>query len=697
VELVLSSASCRVRSARTVYVNNGDGTFATGVYYAQAANPGTSPSNVYAESATIADVNGDGKADIISSNLYGGDVTILLGNGDGTVTVPHVGYATGGYPYSSALVADFSGDGVPDIMQIDDEYSYAYLQGYGDGTFRAALDYYGPINDSSWPEAVTIATGDFNGDGIMDFAVGNCCSSSTGITVFLSRGDGSLLPGVNYGSGGEMEFIATADFDGDGHLDLAATDWGSGGVQIFKGNGDGTFTVGSSYSTGGSFCTGGLVTADFNHDHHIDIAVVNEDCDDEGNTVAILLNDGTGAFPTPVNYSVSNLVWQIAAGDVNGDGYADILLPLWNTSEVAVLLANSDNSGTFQAETDVNLVNGNATYFGPNYITVGDFNRDGKLDFAVSVEGGEGGQQGIAVALGNGDGTFQTPALYSTTKQNYLNLEWPYPTFMQAADINGDGVPDLVYTNADYSTVGVLLGNGNGTFGLPTEYPAGGDAYGIAVADINGDGALDVVTANDYSDAVTVLLNANGSAVQPDYSVTADVTTNTVIAGSNALYTLSLSSRNGYSSMVSFTCSGLPAKATCSFSPASVMTAGNTVQTTALTITTTAATTAALLQPVHPTFNSGMGSFLASLSAVGLFGLVIAAGTKKRNRQMAVVLGTLLLAMTFLMVGCAGTSKGKSSSVVSGTPAGTYNVTVTSTGTGTNAPTHTTALTLIVQ
>lgn len=682
----------------SVYVNNGEGTFATGVYYADANSAGTSPANLYSQAATIADVNGDGKADIVLSNGYGGDVTILLGNGDGTVNVPNVGYAAGGYPESPALVADFNGDGLPDIMLIDDEYSFAYLRGYGDGTFRAAVDYYGPINDGSWPESVTIATGDFNGDGIKDFAVGGCCSSSTGITIFLSRGDGSLKPGVNYGSGGVLEFVAVADFDGDGNLDVAATGWDTGSVQIFHGNGDGTFTVGSSYSTGGEgFCTGGLATSDFNHDQHIDIAVVNEGCDDEGNNVAVLLNDGTGGFLSAVTYPVSNLIWQIAAGDVNGDGYSDLLLPLWNTNQVAVLLANNDNSGTFQAETDVNLVNGAATYYNPEFITLADFNGDGKLDFAVSVDNWEGADQGIVVALGNGDGTFETPSLYSSTQQNYLNFDWPYPSFLQSADINGDGIPDLVYTNPSYSTVGVLLGNGDGTFGTPNEYPAGGDAFGIAVADINGDGALDVVTANEYSDAVTVLLNANGSAETPNYSFTTSTLTNTVIAGSAGTYNLTVTSRNGYAGTVTFACSGLPAKAACSFGPASVVTVGNVAQPTVVTISTTASTTASLLPATLPNSNTRTRPLLASLAGLGLFGFVIVGSQKPKRRQMSVALGILLLVMTFAMVGCSGVSTPASTPPPAGTPAGTYTVMVTSTGTGTNAPTHNLNITLVVQ
>jgi hypothetical protein len=310
----------------------------------------------------------------------------------------------------------------------------------------------------------------------------------------------------------------------------------------------------------------------------------------------------------------------------------------------------------------------------------------------------------LAVALGNGDGTFGTPNLYSTTTKDFSVVgEYPYPAYMQTADMNGDGIPDLVYTNYYYGTVGVLLGNGDGSFGLPSEYPAGSEALDLAVADVNGDGALDVVTANYYSAGVTVLLNANGSAEKPDFAVTVASSTATVTAGSTATYDLTLTGKNAYQSAITLTCSGLPAKAQCSFSPATVTTAGNDPQATVLTITTTAATTttSAVVPASAPgsNLNSGSGLLLASLSGIGLFGLVLAAGTRKHypgRRVLAVLPATLLLAMMFTLVGCSGVSS-TTTNTVTGTPAGTYTVTVTAAGSGSNAPTHSMNVTLVVQ
>lgn len=269
---------------------------------------------------------------------------------------------------------------------------------------------------------------------------------------------------------------------------------------------------------------------------------------------------------------------------------------------------------------------------------------------------------------------------------------------MRAADINGDGKPDLVYSNAGFSTVGVLFGNGDGTFGTPNEYPAGEDVYGFALADVNGDGAVDVVAADFDAAQVTVLLNQNGAGVQTSFSIATDTSTATVTAGSPAAYNLAVTGINGYTGTVTFACSGLPAHSSCSFSPASMVASGVS-QPNTLTITTTAAV-ASLSRPALPNSKPNSPTFWASLGGVGIFGLVLAAEGKRRNRrQMAIVIGILILVMTFVLVGCGGSSSKSGPSGSAGTPAGTYTVVVTATGTGTGngAPSHSLNLTLIVQ
>jgi hypothetical protein len=630
----------------SVYVNNGDGTFQNAVYYPAALNvTGGTIADVYSEAVTIADVNGDGKADILSSNYYSSDVTILLGNGDGTVQVPTIGYAIGGYPHSPAIVADFNGDGLADILVPDSEFSLVYLKGYGDGTFRSALNYYSPIFDNGYASSVGIATGDFNGDGIPDFVIGNCCDSTVGVTVFLSRPDGSMHPGVNY-SAGNLYYVAVADFNGDGKLDIAATDVGNGFVQIFNGVGDGTFSVGSTFATDiTNNNPQGLVAGDFNHDGHPDLAIQNTN----GQNVGVLINDGTGGFLAPVSYGLSAYSYLgINIADLNGDGNLDLVVPLNYGSEIAILLGNGD--GTFQAETDA------TTDPSPGSVTIADLNGDGKLDLAATIRG----TQGIDVVFGKGDGTFQPPVFYASSLQDF-NLDSPSPSYIQAADIDGDGKMDLIYTNSEYGTVGVLFGSGNGLFYDPVEYPSGGYAYGMVVADVNLDGTPDVVTAGDDFSGVTVLLNSNGSATKANYTISAATASAVVTAGSSATFTLTITPSNYYNGTVTFSCGLLPSLATCTFNPASVVLDGSTPLTAQLTVTT-AAVSASLQGPIH-----GNSTLLASLSSMGLFAMMLAGSLKKRNRWMGIVLGMLILTMTFSLVGCGGSSSHPAATVKAAT------------------------------
>ena len=504
----------------TVYLNKGNGTFQTGVYYsAGTESVDNTTADIGPVAVTIADVDGDGKNDIVSSNAKGGDATILLGNGDGTVNVPTVGYSTGGFPKTSALVADFNGDGFADIVLPDYVFSFAYLQGYGDGTFRSPLDFYSPVPNGYGAAATTMATGDFNGDGYPDFVLGNVGynnpnGSGIGITVFLSNPDGSLQPGINYGTGGSYQGVAVGYFTGTSKLDIAAVNESNGGIQIFKGNGDGSFASGSFYSTGGADALT-IVTGDFNHDGFPDLAVVNSNPQSTpptyAITVSVLLNNGAGGFNPAVVYAVNSstgIAEDIVAADVNNDGILDLIVTENSPGVVAVLLGNAD--GTFQTASTPSFA-----YNDLGNVALGDLNGDGKLDLAVTVADTSVGT-GLAVAEGNGDGTFRPAVLYSTTLQN-LNLGlYPSPGAVQMLDFNGDGKLDLVYSNSGYGTIGVLYNTGTNPFATgmfydPVEYPAGSNVYALALVDVNGDGAVDVVAAdNDFAGA-TVLLNVSGS------------------------------------------------------------------------------------------------------------------------------------------------------------------------------------------
>jgi hypothetical protein len=332
-------------------------------------------------------------------------------------------------------------------------------------------------------------------------------------TAAVSPGAPSFLPVVTYDSGGsEASMVVVTDVNGDGKPDLIVLNCGNccgppsitniGSVVIMLGNGDGTFQTGVSYRTGTS-SPRSVVVADVNGDGKLDLVVANR-CIDNGclieAVVAVLLGNGDGTFQGPVTYNSGGLFTvSVAVADVNGDGKPDLVVGN-NCGDsncdgsVGVLLGNGD--GTFQAA--ITYLTGGLEAFA---VTVADVNGDGKPDVlvATSVRKKDTWGGAIGVLLGNGDGTFR-PAVTYSSGGSFIP---PSSSLLTVADVNGDGRPDLIVENTECCSqfggvLGVLLGNGDGTFQPVVTYLQGADGWGtsVAVADVNGDGKLDAVATD---------------------------------------------------------------------------------------------------------------------------------------------------------------------------------------------------------
>jgi FG-GAP-like repeat/FG-GAP repeat len=346
------------------------------------------------------DLDGDGHLDLVSTNELDSSVSVFLNNGDGSfrsMASGNTAYLTGFYPTGGAI-ADFNHDGIPDVI---------------------TADYHG--------NSVSILFG-------------------AGSTLIPGKGTGVLGGAASYPTieEGETSNLAVGDLNGDGNLDVIATNPGvivpsAASMSEFLGRADGTLGP------------------------------------------AITTQIGTAGGSQPFSAVIR---------DLNGDGHDDVVIGDVDTGPVIVKLGNGDGS----LQDDALYPPGGV---GPFFVTAFDMNLDGKLDLITANRNSDD----VSVFLGRGDGTFRKPIHTSTGK-----MTGPYS--ITVADINQDGVPDVITPNSTADTVTVLLGVGDGKFDEPIIVgPTGHVPYGIAVGDFNGDGKLDIATNQALGNDVTVMLS----------------------------------------------------------------------------------------------------------------------------------------------------------------------------------------------
>jgi hypothetical protein len=323
------------------------------------------------DSIAVADVNGDGKLDLICANYYGNSLSVLTNNGIGGFVLSGT-YPVGGYP-EPVIAADVNKDGKPDLICANGlDSTLSVLTNNGSGGFALAGTY--PVSN---PPTSVIAA-DLNGDGnvdLIDANWGSGTSPGNTLTIFTNDGTGKFAVASSPVVDSNPYAVAAVDINGNGKLALICASWGHNIISVLTNNGSGGFGLSSTNVVGNQ--PKWIVTADVNGDGKMDLITANWN-NGSGNTLTVLTNNGNGGFALDSSPVVGAGSISLAAADVNGDGKVDLISANVYANTLTVLTNNG--SGGFVLAT--NLPAGT-----PNAVTAADVNGDGKADL-ISANGG---------------------------------------------------------------------------------------------------------------------------------------------------------------------------------------------------------------------------------------------------------------------------------------------------------------------
>jgi hypothetical protein len=522
-----------------IFLSNADGTFANQQTYSTGDQ--SSPYSI-----VVDDFNNDNHLDIAAANYGTNSIGIFVGYGNGTYASQNI-FSTRSSRPLFITSGDFNNDNRPDIATVNNGTNTIGIHlGCGDGSFQTPTSYF--TGYDTLPSS--LAVGDFNKDETLDIVVARYGTND--ISILLGYGNGSFGNQKTYATAinSNPSSVAAGDFTGDNQLDIVVANHGNGNgnIGLLLGYGNGTFAAQRIYSTSSYSRPQYITTGDFDNDNHLDVVAV----DSDNNQIHILLGYGNGTFALLTTYDgiSGSEPFSVAVADFNKDNRSDIVVVNYGTNNVLVLsgyfrrlsarqknyFLGRESSPTAVAVSDLNnnkyldmvvvdnigsgifmmidYINGtfmkNTTYSNVNRsisqnIYIGDINNDNQMDIVTA----DPDSDTIGVLLGQGNGTFANVMTYSTGVRS-----WPFAVVY--GDVNDDNRTDIISVNKGSSSVGVFLGNGNGTFADVVTYSTGTGSRpsSLTIGNVNSNNQLDIVTANNNVDSVGVLLGfGNGTFV----------------------------------------------------------------------------------------------------------------------------------------------------------------------------------------
>lgn len=441
--------------------------------------------------STIADVTGDGLADLVSCLAFRASVLVapqLPGGGISDLDETKRFYDADGIPLRP-FVGDFDGNGKNDLCVLSGNNDRINLwRSNAAGRLLGARNF-----DSELPGASWMVGGDFDGDGDKEIIVGS--ESSPQLSVLGSGAvpaDGTLVHEASFDIGAPILQIESADIDVDGRLDLVVSV--QGGIKLLRNTSSGgTYSFATPFGTpailGSAQNPFGVAAADFDRDGNMDLAV----CDSIGGGLHILR--GTLApfvFLPEVIVQLGGRPIDVVAADFTGDNLLDLAVSRSSQEDIVVLRNVTPSGGLAPTASGFEQQLTIGVGQSPNYLITADFNIDGRADLVVS----NGDSGSVSVLFGSASGfagqTFPAGSV---------------PTALLAQDLTDDGLPDILVASLVSGDFRVMVGDGQGGFPLLPTFPGTTGASNAVLQDMTADGLPDLMISSLVTERISLVRN----------------------------------------------------------------------------------------------------------------------------------------------------------------------------------------------